>query len=120
LSLTLAPLCEGKGRDDLLWTDSAGQPLKPPASKDSWLSGAVARCQKSDKSFPRITAHDLRHTYASLAVSEGANVLVVQRQLSHRSAAMTLGVYSNLFDADLDAAPRRSMKGVAKMCPNGA
>jgi integrase len=49
------------------------------------------------------TIHDLRHTAASLAVSSGANVKAVQRMLGHASAAMTLDVYSDLFDDDLDA-----------------
>lgn len=99
----LAQLCRGKDRDELLWTDRKGAPVKPPASKDSWLSGAVERVMKADPTFPRVTAHSLRHTYASLAISSGANVLVVQRQLGHRSAAITLDVYADLFDADLDA-----------------
>jgi integrase len=43
------------------------------------------------------------HTAASLAVSAGANVKSVQRMLGHASAAMTLDVYSGLFDDDLDA-----------------
>jgi len=50
-----------------------------------------------------LTPHDLRHTAASLAVSAGANVKAVQRLLGHASAAMTLDVYSGLFDDDLDA-----------------
>ncbi len=45
--------------------------------------------------------HELRHTAASLAVSSGANVKAVQRMLGHASAAMTLDVYSGLFDDDL-------------------
>ena len=63
---------------------------------------AVGRCRKADPTFPRITAHDLRHTAASLAISSGANPKVVQRMLSHASAAMTLDVYADLFDSDLD------------------
>jgi integrase len=58
---------------------------------------------KSDPSIPRVTLHDLRHTAASLAVSAGANVKAVQRMLGHASAAMTLDVYADLFDDDLDA-----------------
>lgn len=50
-----------------------------------------------------MTLHDLRHTAASLAVSAGANVKAVQRMLGHASAAMTLDVYADLFDDDLDA-----------------
>ncbi len=57
----------------------------------------------ADPTFPRVTPHDLRHAYASLTVSSGANVKVVQRQLGHKSAAMTLDTYSDLFTPDLDA-----------------
>lgn len=39
----------------------------------------------------------------SLAVSAGANVKAVQRMLGHASAAMTLDVYADLFDEDLNA-----------------
>jgi site-specific recombinase XerC len=50
-----------------------------------------------------MTVHDLRHTAASLAASAGANVKAVQRMLGHASAAMTLDIYADLFDDDLDA-----------------
>ncbi len=49
-----------------------------------------------------ITPHDLRHTCASLAVSAGVNVLVLQRMPGHTSAKVTLDTYADLFDADLD------------------
>jgi integrase len=89
-------------RDDLLWVGTSGAYLMPPHGR-SWLAGAVRRCQVADGSFPCVTAHDLRHTAASLAIHAGANVKVVQRMLGHASAAMTLDVYGGLFDADLDA-----------------
>ena len=54
-----------------------------------------------------MTLHDLRHTAASLAISSGANVKAVQRMLGHASAAMTLDIYADLFDDDLDALARR-------------
>jgi integrase len=50
-----------------------------------------------------LSPHDLRHTAASLLVASGANVKAVQRMLGHASAAMTLDVYSGLFDDDLGA-----------------
>jgi len=99
----LALDANSKGRDELLWPSEAGSYLGPPSSVNSWLSGAVARCRKADETFPRITAHDLRHTAASLAISAGANPKVVQRMLGHASAAMTLDVYADLFESDLDA-----------------
>lgn len=96
----LSAIC--RGRDDLLFPSPTGGYLKPPGT-ESWLTSAVSRCRTADPTFPRITAHDLRHTAASLAISAGANVKVVQRMLGHASAAMTLDVYADLFDDDLDA-----------------
>ena len=54
-----------------------------------------------------LTPHELRHTAASLAVAEGANVKAVQRMLGHASAAMTLDVYADLFEDDLDQVAER-------------
>ncbi len=48
-----------------------------------------------------LTPHGLRHTTASLAISAGANVKVVQRILGHATAAMTLDLYGHLLDDDL-------------------
>jgi len=107
----LALTAEGKGRDELLWPSATGSYLAPPAARESWLSGAVARCQAVDPTFPRVTAHALRHTAASLAISAGANVKVVQRMLGHSSAAMTLDVYADLFDTDLDSVAERMDSG---------
>jgi integrase len=50
-----------------------------------------------------LVPHGLRHTTASLAISEGANVKVVQRMLGHATAAMTLDLYGHLLDDDLSA-----------------
>jgi hypothetical protein len=45
--------------------------------------------------------------FASLGVSAGANVKAVQRMLGHASAAMTLDLYADLFDDDLEAVAER-------------
>ena len=63
---------------------------------------AIGRAKDLDPTFIRLTPHDLRHTAASLAVSAGGNVKAIQRMLGHASAAMTLDVYADLFDDDLD------------------
>jgi integrase len=64
-----------------------------PAAEDAGMAG--------------LTPHELRHTAASLAVSAGANVKAVQKMLGHASAAMTLDIYSGLFDDDLDGVAER-------------
>ena len=54
----------------------------------------------------------------------GANVKAVQRMLGHASAAMTLDIYADLFDDDLEAVATalheaRSRENVAKMWADG-
>jgi integrase len=50
-----------------------------------------------------VRLHDLRHTCASLAISAGANVKVVQKLLGHKTAVLTLDRYGHLFPDDLEA-----------------
>lgn len=90
------------GRDDLVFMDLKGGVLRNSNYRARVFAPAVKECQQADKTFPTITPHDLRHTAASLAVSAGANVKAVQRMLGHAKASMTLDVYADLFDADLD------------------
>ena len=44
----------------------------------------------------------MRHTAASLAIANGANVGVVQRMLGHVGPSITLNLYGHLFEASLD------------------
>lgn len=101
-SAQLQEATTGKAPDELLFGDGRRH-VKLPASRNGWITKAVHAAQVENPTFPRITPHDLRHTAASLAVSEGAHVKSVQRMLGHASAAMTLDVYADLFDDDLDA-----------------
>jgi integrase len=103
LDEVLAQRCAGKGREDVVFAGSDGGVLHSGNFRTRFFAPAVERMQERDAEFPKITPHDLRHTAASLAVSAGANVKAVQRMLGHASAAMTLDVYADLFDDDLNA-----------------
>jgi integrase len=99
----LAGLMAGKAVDELVFTGPLGAALRVNTFRRRQFAPAVARCQAIDSLFPTVTPHDLRHTAASLAISVGANVKSVQTMLGHKSAAMTLDVYADLFPDDLDA-----------------
>jgi len=45
---------------------------------------------------PHIRFHDLRHTFASIALSKGANINTVSKMLGHSSVKVTLDVYGHL------------------------
>jgi integrase len=93
---SLARRCGGKRADDFVITTPAGTPLRLRNWRRVVFDPSVRAAGLVD-----VTPHDLRHTAASLAVSSGATVKAVQRMLGHASAAMTLDVYSGLFDDDL-------------------
>ena len=113
----LARQCEGRTRDDLVFPGDDDRHMPRPHNVSGWFDRAVAAAD-----LPKVTPHDLRHTAASLAVSAGANVKALQKMLGHASAAMTLDVYADLFDDDLERvatalSEARSRANVAKMWP---
>ncbi len=50
----------------------------------------------------RVRFHDLRHTFASLLITNGANIKYVQNQLGHATTDMTLNTYSHLMPESID------------------
>jgi integrase len=86
-----------RDRDDLVFMSPVGEVLR----NNNFRRRAFDRAA-TEVGLKGLTPHELRHTAASLAVAEGANVKAVQRMLGHASAAMTLDVYADLFEDDLD------------------
>lgn len=56
-----------------------------------------ARVAETD--VPEIRLHDLRHTWASLALAAGVHPKVVSERLGHATVSMTLDVYSHAIPA---------------------
>ncbi|KQC39320.1 hypothetical protein UK82_06345 [Frankia sp. ACN1ag] len=55
----------------------------------------------ADRLRGKVDFHELRHYYASLLISQGANVKVVQARLGHKNATETLDTYGHLWpDSD--------------------
>ena len=105
----LAQHVAGRAPDELLFTSPGGAVLGIGNFRKLVFDEAARRA-----GLDGLTPHELRHTAASLAVSAGANVKAVQRLLGHASAAMTLDVYSGLFDDDLDAVADRLDEAVTR------
>ena len=100
LTADLESHCAGLAAGDLVFT----------APKDGYLRSANFRrnvwkpALRNADLDEELRIHDLRSTTASMLISSGANVKVVQKALGHASAAVTLNVYAGLFEADLDSA----------------
>lgn len=98
----LLPVLAGKRPSDWIFRDHLGRPPRnqSAASADWNRTWFISACKRAGVEPP--PPHDLRHTAASIAVHAGANVKALQRMLGHKSAAMTLDTYADLFDSDLD------------------
>ncbi len=93
----------GTGPDALIWRSASGGPMRQskPRTADGRHSGWFQRAADA-VDLPSLHPHDLRHSAARFAIQAGASVKVVQRMLGHKSAAVTLDVYADLLDDDLD------------------
>lgn len=101
----LRPLCEGREPDELVFVREDGKPFdeQTASRKVKNVKGKYWwHCALTTSGTPIMTMHDLRHTAASIAISAGANVLLVQRMLGHEDASMTLKTYADLFDEDMN------------------
>jgi hypothetical protein len=77
-------------------------PLAPIRLRIGVHTGEV-RLRDEGNYIDGVRLHDLRHTCASLAISAGANIKVVQKLLGHKTAVLTLDRYGHMFPDDLDA-----------------
>jgi len=87
----------------LVFCSTDGQPIDPDnfAHRD-WVR-VLRRAE-----LRRIRFHDLRHTYASLLIAQGAHPKYIQAQLGHASIQTTLDRYGHLMP-DAHAAEARKL-----------
>lgn len=85
--------CKGKIGDALVFPNTKGKWLRRPDCRDGWFAGAVKRCQKADKEFPRLTPHGLRHVAVSHWLAAGIRPEVAMRMAGHETLDMTMRLY---------------------------
>ncbi len=76
--------------DDLVFTRADGRPYHPERLSRSFKSQVRSSC------LPEIRLHDLRHTWATLALQAGIPAKIVQDRLGHSTVAITLNIYSHV------------------------
>ncbi len=83
-----------KGERDLVFASETGRPMNGRNVSRRGLDKALANAKLGKLRF-----HDLRHTFASLLIAEGLNVVFVSRQMGHASPDITLRVYAHVWDS---------------------
>ena len=75
----------------MVFTSPTGERIDP----DNFSSCDWARVLRRSQ-LQRIRFHDLRHTYASMLIAQGAHPKYIQAQLGHASIQTTLDRYGHL------------------------
>jgi integrase len=101
-------LCAGRAGNEVMLRKASGSPW----GDSHQLRPMAAACARA-RIVPQISFHGLRHTYASLAIMNGAPLMVVGRNLGHTSTKMVEKHYGHLassyiVDAIRAAAPKFS------------
>ena len=87
-----------EGRD-LVFTTEFGRPLHPQNLVD------LIERYAAEAGVPRITFHDLRHTYATAALEGGVAMKVVSERIGHSNVSFTMQTYAHVrAEADHEAA----------------
>ena len=87
---------QGLTRHASVWTYGDGSPVHPKTFYERFLRLSVAA------GLPRIRLHDVRHSYASAALSSATGwheVKVISQRLGHATVAITLDTYSHVLPA---------------------
>ena len=77
------------GESNLLFVDRRGKPFSANKLREKQLHPLLVRL-----GIPRGGFHSMRHGAASSLLADGATPAVVQRQLRHPDARITLGIYA--------------------------
>ena len=81
---------------DLFFTAEGGGPLDPDNLRRRMLKPLV-----EEVGAPWAGFHTFRHTFASLHLSEGTNLVALSRALGHHSPAFTLSRYTHLLPGEV-------------------
>jgi integrase len=82
---------------DLIFPNLDGQPMSHSNLMQRGFFPALQRA-----GIRRIRFHDLRHTFASLMISNGEDIVRVSRLMGHATASFTLNVYSHMLPREHD------------------
>ncbi|MEQ8636928.1 tyrosine-type recombinase/integrase [Gimesia maris] len=91
-------LRKGLISSDFVFCDKNGDPINFKRVYTAWRT-TLKKCLLDHRGF-----HQTRHTFATLALSNGANIAVVSKTLGHANTSMTLDIYSHVLEEDRSVA----------------
>ena len=86
-------MLEGKNdiSDELVFPSPDGSILDPDNLYQRYFQPVLTKA-----GLRKIRLHDLRHTFGSLLIQNGASLVYVKEQMGHSSIQVTVGIYGHL------------------------
>jgi integrase len=94
----------------LLFTTGTGGPINPSNLRKRSLAPLLKKAQ-----LPRVRFHDLRHTCATLLLTQGTHPKFVQELLGHATIAITLDTYSHVIPSMGDRTARAMQDALSRV-----
>ena len=84
--------CSAWNKDEQAWEHGRGtEPLKPDNIAVRYMQPALEKA-----GLRHFRLHDLRHTFGSLLIQDGASLTYVKEQMGHSSIQVTVDIYGHL------------------------
>ena len=93
--LRAAKLERGAQPGDLVFPSETGTPLAPGNLRRRTLRVTLVEAGASWAGF-----HTFRHTFPTMQIARGCNIVALSRAMGHHSGAFTLSVYGHLLEGD--------------------
>lgn len=100
---------QSANKTGLIFRTSNGGPIDPHNFYERQFKPALKRamCDVNGKRLPEkhrpkfedVTLHTLRHTFGSIKLEQGENLIYVSKQMGHASPSITANVYAHLLNA---------------------
>jgi integrase len=81
--------------EDFIFQTATGKPVYYRNLQERGINKAADAAGLNPPDKPRLSAHDLRHSYGSHLIRSGLDVVRVSRQLGHARPSVTLDVYAH-------------------------
>ncbi len=96
----LSEVCEGRDAGEYVFTTGTGSALR----RNNFAKRVLAPAAKLAEIDPAVTLHSLRHSFASICLSNGVPPKQVQEWMGHHSLKLTADLYGHLFADETDRA----------------
>lgn len=95
---------QSSNKTGLIFRTSTGGPIDPHNFYERAFKPAIERAAQADSLLPvnqrsefkDVTIHTLRHTFGSVKLEHGENLIYVSKQMGHSQPSVTANVYAHL------------------------